>query len=176
MWRDGLGLASNMISPPTDRLHKFLSIGGISLILIGVMYPLGKYNEVELQRINTIEKMDETKYAHDRFAQSVKEEHALMDRFYEGGPLGVGKLKSDISKDDFRKAAKEFYAREPEVRKLEKEMYDALIQYKKNMELTKHYENMKKLWFSIGAISLFAGSILTFIGFRQWLSQPKSSR
>ena len=165
-----------MISPPTDRLHKFLAIAGISLILFGVTWPLTKYSEAELEQINMAEKMDETKYAHDRFVQIVKEATSSMDRFYKGGSCGVSGLKDDISKVEFRKAYKAFLEQEPEVRKLEKEMYGALIQYKKHSKLAEHYEHMKKVWFSIGALCVLIGMNLSFIGFRQWLAQPKSSR
>ena len=163
---------SAMIAPPTDRLHKFIAIAGVALILIGVTYPIEKYNESELARINALEKMDETKFAQQRFAQKVKEEKAIMSRTFDSNGL----KKPNVSVEQLRKAAQDFFEREPEARKLEKEMNDALIQYKKHSELTKHYESMKKLWFFIGALSFLIGTSLSIVGFRQWLSQPKSSR
>ncbi len=163
---------SAMITPPTDRLHKFIAITGVTLILIGVTYPIEKYNESELARIDALEKMDETKFAQERFAQKVKEEKTIMSRTFDSNGL----KKPTVSVEQFRKEAQKFFEREPEVRKLEKEMNDALIQYKKYFELTKHYEFMKKLWFFIGALSYVVGIVLSITGFRQWLLQPKSSR
>jgi hypothetical protein len=160
-----------MLTPPTDRLHKFIAISGVALIIFGSTFSIENYSKAELMKIELQERIDETQYAHKRFAQKVKEEMASVYRFKDGNGL-----KKGTNIDEFRKAVKAFKTQEPIVRKLEKEMNDSLIQARKYSLLVNHYQEVKKIWLLIGTACCLLGLILSYIGFKQWLAQPKSSR
>ena len=63
-----------MINPPTYRLHKFIAITGIALIIFSITIPIDKYNKAELARIEANENLNKSKFAYARFAEIVREE------------------------------------------------------------------------------------------------------
>jgi hypothetical protein len=40
-----------VLSPPTDRLHKFLAIAGLALFVVGVTFPIDRYDQAVRQFI-----------------------------------------------------------------------------------------------------------------------------
>ena len=161
-----------MINPPTDRLHKFIAITGIALIIFSITIPIDKYNEAELARIEANENLNKSKFAYARFAEIVREETSLFSTYFDKN----SKLKEGVDVEKFRNAAKDFFARAPEVRKLEREMNDSLIQSEKHLELMEHFVHIRNIWFLIGISASLLGLGLAYVGFKQWLKQPKSIR
>jgi hypothetical protein len=48
-----------MLTPPTDRLHKFLAISGIALFIVGVTFSIDKYDQAVRQFIEAKHKVME---------------------------------------------------------------------------------------------------------------------
>jgi hypothetical protein len=158
-----------MITPPTDRLHKFLAVGGLCLFLIGVIYPIEKYNQAEIERINTNTKLNEAKFSIERFEAKITELKNFRLRYSDRD----GNLKKNIPIEDFILATNEILKNIPE---FQKEVDSSIVSYGKQIELNEHYEFIKKVWFTLGGLCIIIGGCLAYVGFKQWLSQPKSSR
>jgi hypothetical protein len=155
-----------MLIPPTDRLHKFLAIAGLALFSLGVTVPLQKYQDAELQLIEARAKLRETQNAYNRYAAQVNAMIAIYGEAAEkgGGPETTSAAREKILKLD------------PDATKLGREVEDVLIQVVKQIELASHLENIKTIWFAIGLLFLFGGTAIAFVGFKQWLLQPKNAR
>jgi len=155
-----------MLTLPTDRLHKFLAIGGLALIVIGVTYPIQQYNEAELRRIDAFEKAQRVYFAYGRFAQKVNEGIAIYNRT----------VKERMSPEEARPFKDQILKKLPEMEELDREVADALVQLQKHVELMMHFYFMRNLWFTLGLCFVVSGIYLSYRGFRQWLSQPKKER
>ncbi len=154
-----------MIEPPTDRLHKFIAVGGIALFITGVTLPLERFNEAELQRIDAVEKLQEFGYAYSDFAVKVNEGIAAHNQWIKEPTPENAQRVADVVK-----------ANEAIVEKLERASRDALIRSKKHVDLAVHYQFIRNIWFAIGAFCVIAGVLLSYYGFRRWLREPKRSR
>jgi hypothetical protein len=155
-----------MIDPPTDRLHKFLAVGGLVLITLGVTYPLQKYDEAELHRIDAFDRTQRFGQAYTRYAEKVNEQIDLYNKV-QG---------SDSDPRLIESAKKGILARQSEVAALERETSAAEADSSRNIQLMQHYYFMRNLWFCIGIFLVLVGTTASAFGFRQWLRQPKSTR
>jgi hypothetical protein len=155
-----------MIDPPTDRLHKFLAVGGLLLIGLGVTYPLHKYDEAELRRIDAFDRSQRFSQSYARFAAKVNEEIDLYNEAQASGadPRAIQRAKQEI------------LAKRPEVAALERETSAAQVDSTRNMQLMEHYHFMRNLWFGIGALLVLVGLGASGYGFKQWLKEPKRTR
>lgn len=155
-----------MLTPPTDRLHKFLAIAGVALFLIGVTYPIDKYHTAEIHRIVAFEKVQSFAFAYGRFAEKVNTQRDIYNSAIEKG----------LAREKFEPEAKRIREIEPDVKRLDSEVQNILVQSQKQVALMQHYYFIRNLWFFIGACCVLVGSFLAYLGFKQWLSQPKEER
>lgn len=86
------------ISPPTDRLQKFLVIGGLVLTAAGTTYPLQQYHEAELQPIDTLEKLQQSANSLGPFGERVDNQIFLLNEV----------AKSDFPQEQMRSFSKQF--------------------------------------------------------------------
>ncbi|HWT20464.1 MAG TPA: hypothetical protein VN280_16230 [Variovorax sp.] len=155
-----------MVSPPTDRLHKFLAISGIAVVAASISVPLQRYQDAELQRITAEEKLQQAGYALGRFSNSLAKQVPVAKEVIKRWPSAdaaqpfVGRLNELVA----------------ETEKLSREAETAVVESKKQVSLMQHYLFMKNLWFGIGMAGMLFGCWLSFVGFRQWLAQPKAER
>lgn len=155
-----------MISPPTDRLHKFLAIGGLVVAITSVTIPLDKYHEAEVQRINTFAKAREIQYSYQRYAAQVNKMIEINNDAVRNGV--IGKERDEV--------AKKIHALDPEATKLSRELEALLVEGERQAGLSVHYSFLKNIWLCIGIIGFIVGIAASFFGFRQWLIQPKDVR
>lgn len=154
-----------MIEIPTDRLHKFLAIGGLIAICAGIFFSLDRYNEYSLMRIKTYTKARE-------FYSSFQTVETLRE--------SVTRMRETRKKLNKREAV-EYLDKEIDFldEKHEREidnMIRLIRESREMVELTNHYKLMSYIWFSLSAILLTLGMIFSYFGFKKWLSQPKKSQ
>jgi hypothetical protein len=155
-----------MLNPPTDRLHKFAAIAGLALLIVGITIPVQKYQEAEVQRIEAIAKMQEVRYAYERYASQVNQ---MIDMRNDAVTRGLKDSELEAVKGKIR-------ALDPEAEKLGKETERVIVEMIKHTELAAHLGFVQNLWFAISFFGALGGSVLAFFGFRQWFRQPKNER
>ncbi|MCY1232862.1 hypothetical protein D9M72_453770 [compost metagenome] len=155
-----------MLAPPTDRLHKFLAISGVALVLVGVVYPLQQYQIAEVQRTEAVARLQAAGFAYTRFANQMNRRSDLRDQIRDKGLTG----------DAAKGLLDQIRTMEPEIDKLDREIQGAIIETKKQMDLEQHYRFMSNLWFALGCCCILFGAWLGTVGFRQWIQQPKTER
>ncbi|HEY0662153.1 MAG TPA: hypothetical protein VGD21_12640 [Lysobacter sp.] len=57
-----------MIEAPTGRLHKFLAVGGMALLIAGITIPLERLNDAKFRLIEAAEKAEEASYEYSNLA------------------------------------------------------------------------------------------------------------
>lgn len=155
-----------MLAPPTDRLHKFLAIGGLALLAMGISIPIQKYQEAEVQRIEALTRLREEQYAYQHFADQVNR----MIRIHDDA------VTHDRQGAELAKAKAKLAALTPEANRLGKETEKTIVEMTKQGELAMHLKFMRNLWLGVCFASATLGAIAAFFGFRQWLRQPKNER
>jgi hypothetical protein len=154
-------------TPPTDRLHKFLAIGGIVAVLTGITTAIQKYEEAEVQRIEAIAKMNAiqipARAANDLLERMIKIQRDALH----------GKKVTD---KEYEKAKASFFALDPDAQKYLREMDQAIIEGQKQSQLAVHRERIRNLWFGLSFAAIALGVVAAWVGFRQWLRQPKEFR
>lgn len=155
-----------MLAPPTDRLHKFLAIGGLALLAAGISIPIQKYQEAEVQRIEALTRLREVRYAYQHFAEHVNRMIGIHN----------DAVSHDLQGSDLAKAKGELAALAPEAKVLGKETEKTIVELTKQGELAVHLRFIQNIWFGVGFVSATLGAVATFFGFRQWLRQPKNER
>jgi hypothetical protein len=151
---------------PTDRLHKFATVGGLTLLLVGFSIPLQKYMDAEGQRIEAVARMQSTHFTYSRYARQVNQTIAISN---------------DAATRDLTGAAREearlrILALNPEAERLSRETELALTENLKAAELAVHFGFISNLWFALGLLCILAGASLAGVGIRQWMAQPPQER
>jgi len=155
-----------MISAPTDRLHKFLAVGGLALLLTSVTTAVQKYQEAEAQRIEAIAKGREVQFAAMRYSDHVNR----MARIQSDA------LTRGLSGDAYDAAKNQFFALHPEAEILGREAEKLIVDLSKQAQLAVHMERMRDLWFGLASLGAVLGTWMTFVGLRQWLAVPRNER
>lgn len=155
-----------MISPPTDRLHKFLAIGGVALLIGSTTVPLQKYQDAEAQRIEALTRAQEVQFTYQRYANHVNRMIRLQNEAVSSGLDGP---ELDAAKAEVR-------ALDPEAEKLGRETEKVIVELVKQSELAVHMGQMRNVWFGLAIVGAILGAWMSFVGFRQWISIPRHER
>lgn len=155
-----------MLTPPTDRLHKFQAVAGVALVVFGLSIPMQRYEEAEVQRIEAWARAREMQFAYGHYATQVNSMVSIYNDAISRG----------LDKEELTKIRQKILAMNPEANSFGQEAERAIVESLKQSELAMHMESMRNLWFAIGAICVLGGAILGFFGFRQWLLQPRNER
>lgn len=154
-----------MIDPPTDRLHKFLAVGGIALLIAGVTLPLERFNDAELRRIDAFEKAQQFRYAYSDFAEKVNEGIDAHNHWVKKPTPENAQRVKDVLRDN-----------EAVIEQLDLATREAGVKLKKQVDLAVHYHFIRNIWFAIGAFSVIFGILTSWYGFSRWFREPKRSR
>jgi hypothetical protein len=156
-----------MISPPTDRLHKFLAIAGVALFTLGVTIPLDRYDQAVRQFIEAKSKVMELSQAQIRLSQWLE---AVNNRVQQSQADRRPPVSSKPgSANDMGRLAKDPL-------ELEREIADLSIQARKQIDLAEHVDKIRRVWFGLGLFCIIGGLIRSTLGFAMWWRQPASER
>ncbi len=125
-----------------------------------------RYQEAELQRITAEEKLQQAGNALMRFGNSLERQL----------PLAREVIKAWSSAQTMQPALDRLNEIVAETEKLSRESEAAGIESRKQVSLMQHYLRMRNLWFGICVVGTMLGIWLSFVGFRQWIAQPKADR
>lgn len=155
-----------MISPPTDRLHKFLAIAGTALFILGVTIPLDRYDQSKRQCIEATAKSQEIVQAQQRLSIWPDSLNNPQQNSSVVAPDHETKLASgvDHARLDIEKA------------RLEREKGDLSVQQQKQIALAQHAERLYAIWLVLGCICILGGMVLAALGFAMWWRQPEGER
>ena len=156
-----------MISPPTDRLHKFLAIAGVALFILGVTVPLDRYDQAVRQFIEAKSKVMELSQAQIRLSQWLEAVNNRVQQNQADRPPPV--LRNADSLNDAGRLAKDPLD-------LEREIADLSVQARKQLDLAEHTEKIRTVWFVLGLFCIIGGLILATAGFAMWWRQPANER
>jgi hypothetical protein len=155
-----------MLSPPTDRLHKFLAIAGVALFVLGVTIPLDRYDQSVRQFIEAKSKVMELSRAQLRLSEwldslgSVQQGDRTVRRPDPNNPAaGVDRSRLDT---------------DPAT--LEREIAELSVQAQKQLDLAEHAERIRAVWVVLGSFCIFGGIALAAFGFALWWRQPADQR
>ena len=155
-----------MLSPPTDRLHKFLAIGGLALLVSSITVSLQKYEDAEIQRTETYAKLQEVQFTYSHYADHVNRMIGIRNEAISRGLKGQA----------LAEAQEKVQALNPEAEKLGRETERVLVEMTRLVELTVQMQWMKKIWIGLGIFGSLIGIAMTYIGFRQWIRLPENER
>lgn len=156
-----------MLSPPTDRLHKFLAIAGIALFILGVTIPMDRYDQSVRQFIEAKSKVMELSRAQQRLSEwldavgKAAQQRGSTDRPLDSSSLAGVFDRSLLDSDPA---------------KLEREIADLSVQAQKQLDLAAHAERIRVVWVALGAFCIFGGIALAAAGFAMWWRQPADQR
>lgn len=155
-----------MIDVPTDRLHKFLAIGGLLLVVLGIFYPLQKYEEAELHRIEALSRLE-------NFANSFLVFESKVSEFR---PLYEAAIRDGADSHAAQELSRRLLEKQPALDALQREAAAAGTESRKNIHLMQHYYVMRNVWMAIGIVLMVLGVFSALRGFSIWLKQPQKNR
>ena len=155
-----------MISPPTDRLHKFLAIAGTALFILGVTIPLDRYDQSVRQFIEAKGKFMELSKAQLRLSKWLDSLGNAQQNSPVGAPERATRLASGV--DDAKL--------ETEFAKLEREIADLSVQAQKQLDLAEHANGIRAIWLVLGCLCIVGGGVLAALGFEIWWRRPADER
>lgn len=154
-----------MLTPPSDRLYKFIAIGGLALVIACFTYSLQKYEEAEVARIEAATKFQRLYSSIEltfmNFAKVAPMHEELMAKMKSGEPASIP--------DEYVRIMRE-------IDKLTGEMAANRVEAERALSLAQHYIVMRNVWIVFGVLGALLGSALSFIGFRQWLRHERPAR
>lgn len=154
-----------MLTVPTDTLYKFFAVGGLAMLIFGATYPVQRYEDAELKRVDAVEKYQRFHDAHGRFAREQNEWIAIWNDKI---------VKGNLPLDEQIKWLDEILSHRPALKSLRREGEDALIEARKQVEIALHYQFMSRLWLVIGACCVVVGAIGSYWGFSKWRRQARN--
>jgi|MudIll2142460700_1097286.scaffolds.fasta_scaffold09585_2 hypothetical protein len=155
-----------MISPPTDRLHKFLAIAGTALFFLGVTIPLDRYDQSVRQFIEAKGKVMELSQAQFRLSKWLD---SLKNPPQNDSVTAPADISTPVSSVDRARIEKDSAG-------LEREIADLSVQTQKQIDLAQHLERIKTTWFVLGFMCILGGIVIATIGFIIWWRQPENER
>jgi hypothetical protein len=166
-----------MISPPTDRLHKFLAIAGTALFILGVTIPLDRYDQSVRQFIEAKAKSMELGEAQLRFSKMLDEAQLRLSKEIES-LKNPQRNSSVVAPDHATKLANgvDLARLETETARFEREIADLSVQAQKQLDLAEHAERIRAIWLVLGCICILGGMVLAALGFAMWWRQPEDER
>ena len=151
-----------MLSPPTDRLHKFLAIAGIALFIVGITVPLDRWDQAVRQFIEAKAKALEVGQAQMRLSNWLDALKTRLDQ-------AAGATADSVTQAEL--------ARLPaEAEKFEREIADLSVQARKQLDLAEHAERARTVWMVLGTLCLLGGAGLATAGFAMWWREPPDMR
>jgi len=151
-----------MLSPPTDRLHKFLAIAGIALFIVGVTIPLDRYDQSVRQFIEAKSKAMELGRAQLRYSQMLDSEHKKATSLL-AAPGSTAAVADRVQPD-------------ASFATIEREIADLSGQAQTQLELAEHAERIRAIWTWLGVTCVFGGAAMAALGFVIWCRQPANER
>lgn len=144
---------------PSDRLDKFLAIGGLALIFWAINISLSNYERTEIYRIKALVKVQETTFKYNNYADTVNKSINIHNNAI--------KNKKDLSeyKNEILINLKEAEKKGIETEKVILENLEATY----TLVL---YERIKLFWLMITAVLTIIGIIVSLIGFKSWVKNP----
>jgi hypothetical protein len=157
-----------MLPIPTDKLYKFLAVGGLLLLGFSFYVSFYAHRDLKLQQIEALRKHDAFTFAHERknnfWIETASHYQTLSKRY--GGECTAEK-RSEMEKY------------EPTLQSNRQRVYQALeetllasLEAKRTVE---HYEFILN-WAFVGTVIFSSiGAILSFMGFWCWYREPKNT-
>ncbi|MFP5065517.1 hypothetical protein [Acinetobacter pittii] len=144
---------------PSDRLDKFLAIGGLALIFWAINISMSNYERTEVYRIKALVKVQETTFKYNDYADTVNKSINIHNSAIRN--------KKDLSKykDEILLNLKEAEIKGIETQKVILENMDATY----TLVL---YERIKLFWLIITAVLTIIGIMVSLIGFKSWIRRP----
>jgi len=154
-----------MLTPPSDRLYKFLAIGGVALIIACFTYSLQKYGEAEVARIEAAAKFNNLysslELAFMNLARVAPMHEEIVEKMKSGQPVSVP--------DEYVRIMRE-------IEKLTGEVAANRVEADRAISLAQHYTVIRNVWVVFGVLGALLGFALSFIGFRQWSRHERPAR
>ena len=161
-----------MISPPTDRLHKFLAIAGTALFILGVTIPLDRYDQSVRQFIEAKAKFMELSEAQLRLSKWLETQTRAVEEQVRAAKAAQGDPQQQRAAADAFDPARV----EAEAARFEREIADLSIQARKQGDLAEHADRVRALWLVLGCACILGGLALAAVGFAMWWRQPENER
>ncbi|MEQ1277389.1 hypothetical protein [Acinetobacter soli] len=145
---------------PTDRLDKFLTIGGLFLLFWATDISITNYERAELARIKAMVIAQDSEYKYQDYSGAVNKGIEIYNNAI--------KNKEDLRnyKYEIKNSIKDAEKYEPAVRKSTLE----LIEASNNLVL---FERIRNFWLFITIILIFIGIISTILGLMSWHKSHK---
>jgi len=137
-------------SLPTDNLYKFLAIAGLVIIVLSVVGPWSRYEQLTPKTIEV-----ETQVStHKREIVSV--ESAIM------------RTEEELKKAKTQKERELLLARAEELQKQKRQLQIMISEIAGKRTLLQHLQERVALYFVVGTYSLVFGVIVSIVGFVLW--------
>lgn len=147
-----------MLSAPTDKLYKFWAIVGLALFVFGVHTTIDAFDKRGSAYVLAADKMDPANRAASKYFE---EANKLFEqaRIYNQDPNKEGWEKFDKYRSEHWE----------ELERLQTAAMLADDASQRDVRAAEHALLMSKIWLCLGICCITLGSVLTFIGFRNWV-------
>ena len=147
-----------MLSAPTDKLYKFWAIIGLCMFAFGVSTTINTFDKRGAAYVRAMDKFDPAQRAASTYFE---EANKLFEqaRIYNDKP-------SKESWERFDRYRSEHW---DELERLQADARLADDANQRDIRAAEHALLMAKIWLAVGIICIALGSILSFIGFRNWV-------
>ncbi len=151
-----------MFELPTDRLCKFLAVGGLLVAIVSGVVGAERYHQAEMRRIDAAEKAEAAKVAYARLSEAVERQvelsrsiRAQRDAAQRSALLG------------------DFWKLNDETDRLKTATDAAIIELRKHGDLNRHFTYMRTLWAYAGSLIAALGIVASAVGFLRWNRHEK---
>jgi hypothetical protein len=153
-----------MLTPPTDRLHKFMAIAGLALALGGVTGALRQYADTGLQEAEFIGKVAKVRSVYNRFATEARAQIARTEKLGTNGLSPAERATLQAESQKFRDLQPTF----------DREFADAEADAQRYQAIAQHLGRMESIWLFVAGTCLCVGGFVSYKGFRVWWSRREN--
>jgi len=172
----------DLLKPPTDNLYKFMTVGGIVLTVVGVIFPPMFFQQTAMEYLAHLHGRDELK-VHEKFTkerletlelrkqQTADEKNKLQQRLNQltsgsrvsGNSGEIDKLESRIKETDRQL---ESIADASYQANLDLGLKEAQTKYEETVSINRRRDS--RYFMVIGWVVALIGLYFSIIGFRRW--------
>jgi hypothetical protein len=154
---------------PTDRLFKFLTLGGIAAAIFGVTTAISKHDEYGRQMIEAKSKYSAVVESYSEYRRRVEEIWKLAERLNNSQSTSSSSIPNDSIR---REVIAKYELAEKEFQEARKLMLAAQVE----IDRWAHQRQMLNVWYLVCGFTLVVGVLAAYVGFEEWKKQPSEAR
>lgn len=147
-----------MISAPTDKLYKFWAVLGLGVFVFGVHTTIDAFDKRGSAHVLAFDKMDSANRAAKKYFDEANE-------LFEQARI----YNQNIDNEAWEKFDSYRIEHWTELERLQAAAMLADDENQRDIRTAEHATLMARIWLAVGILCIASGSVLTVLGFRNWV-------